>query len=557
MSSRTPFWNVKADPHIFVASIAANALAFALPLLMLQIYDRVIPHKGFETLTVLTVGVVIAIAFEMLLRTMRAHLMALAGDGFERRIQAKIFERLLKSDLERIEKQAPGFYLDQISSIDRIRDFRHGETAMAVLDLPFAAIFLLVVVIISPALAMAILLFLLMAVVTMRLLQTHALSLSEQKHEIDRRRFSFLIEVLDGIECIKSLNLESFMERRYERLSSSTALVGAEATRRTNFAQAVTGSIGQVTPLLIASLGAIFVINQSISVGALAAVILMGTRIVQPVLKLEALRAGDQDTRRAEIEIQQLLDLPLPVNGETTCEKIETIELSNINLTLEDKDEPLFDGLNLQIKRGEIISLDGALGSGRSMLMWILMGYRNPDAGTIRINGVPMESYDQSSLRDRIAYLPPRPKLLEGTVLENMTRFQPEKYIDDALGVASALGLESYFSKHQEGLSTRVGHGLDAGLPTSVAERVPLVGALVGRPDLVIFDEANANLDMRGDAQLKNYVASLKGKVAVILITQRPSYVALADRHYLLKDGKLSPVDPQANQSDSRTSAVS
>lgn len=283
--------------------------------------------------------------------------------------------------------------------------------------------------------------------------------------------------------------------------------------------------------------------------GALAAVILMGTRIVQPVLKLEALRAGDQDTRRAEIEIQQLLDLPLPINGEATCEKIETIELSNISLHLEDKDQLLFDDLSLQIKRGEIISLDGALGSGRSMLMWILMGYRKPDTGTIRINGASMDSYDQASLRNRIAYLPPRPKLLEGTVLENMTRFQPEKYLDDALGVASALGLESYFSKHQEGLSIRVGHGLDAGLPTSVAERVPLVGALVGQPDLVIFDEANANLDMRGDAQLKDYIASLKGKVAVILITQRPSYVALADRHYLLQDGKLSPVDPRVSQS--------
>lgn len=93
-------------------------------------------------------------------------------------------------------------------------------------------------------------------------------------------------------------------------------------------------------------------------------------------------------------------------------------------------------------------------------------------------------------------------------------------------------------------------------MPTSVAERVPLVGALVGQPDLVLFDEANANLDMEGDACLKDYIASLKGQAAVILVTQRPSYVALADRHYLLADGHLSEVDRIWPQQTSMAAAL-
>lgn len=556
MNSRSPFWTFKTDPHILAASISANILAFALPLMMLQIYDRVIPHKGYETLTVLTIGVTVAIMLEMVLRTMRAHLMALAGDAFERSTQTKLFERLLKSDLGTVEKHSPGVYMDQITSIDRIREFRHGDTAMAALDLPFAAAFLLVVIVISPALAAVIVLLTLVSVIVVRTLQSQAATLSEKRRGIDRRRFSFLIEVLDGIESIKSLNLEAFMERRYERLSSSTSQVGAQSTRRSNFSQTVTGSIGQVTPVLIASVGAVLVINQTITIGGLAAVMLLGSRIVQPVLKLEALRVGDEDTRRAEREVAELMAFPLPAKGGTRCGRIDSIELSGINLKRQDTDTALFSNLDLKLNRGEIISVDGTNGSGRSMLMWLIMGYCQPQSGSIRINDAAMGDYDQSDLRGRIAYLPPRPRLLEGTVLENMSRFQPERYLDDALRVATALGLGGYFASHQEGFSTAVGHGLNAGLPTSVAERVPLVGALVGQPDLVLFDEANANLDMEGDSCLKDYIASLKGQAAVILVTQRPSYVALADRHYLLADGHLSQVDRIWPQQTSMAAAL-
>lgn len=550
MSSRTRLWKSKTDPHVILASVSANLLALALPLLMLQIYDRVIPSKGYETLTVLTIGVVVAIVLEIVLRTTRARLMALAGDAFDRRIQADLFKRLLKSDLAAVEQQSPGVYMDQISSIDRIREFRHGETAMAALDLPFVFVFLAVVIVVSPIIACAVVLFTLAAVVITRLLQAHALTLSEKRHEIDRRRFSFLIEVLEGIESIKSFNLEAFMERRYERLSSTAAEVAAESTRRSNFSQAVTGSIGQVTPVLIASIGAVLVINQSITVGGLAVAMLLGSRIIQPVLKLEALRVGDEDTRRAENEIAELLTLPLPAVGGIHCDRIDNFELAGINMDREDSGTPLFKDLNLNISRGEIISIDGANGSGRSMLMWLMLGYSTSNCGSVKINGKPMCDYDQSALRERIAYLPPRPRLLEGSVLQNMTRFQPERYLDDALRVASALGLESYFSSHQEGFSTEVGHGLTAGLPTSVAERVPLVGALVGEPDLVLFDEANGNLDMQGDACLKEYIGSLKGHAAVILVTQRPSYVAMADRKYMLADGRLSLANahPQSTQ---------
>ncbi|MCB9994639.1 MAG: ATP-binding cassette domain-containing protein [Hyphomicrobiaceae bacterium] len=538
-------WRIRRDPHVLAASVVLNLLTFALPLMMLQIYDRIIPRKGFESLTVLAIGVVVAIALELTMRVARTQLMSLAGDAFARKTHERIFNRLLKSDLASVEKDTPGVHLDRISSIDRVREFRFGETAMAALDLPFAFIFLVVIGLIAPPLAVLVTALLLVSMFIMGRLQSHAAELGERKHEVDRRRFSYLIEVISNIEAVKSLNIEAFMERRYERLMATTAAIGAEATERANYAQAVTGAIGQYTPAFVAGIGAIFVIEQWITVGALAAVTLLASRIVQPVLRLSALKSSDDDVRRAEREIEEFLNAPDTALGAAACQQLDLLELKNISVLRSGSASPMFDGLNLTLKRGEIIVLDGTNGSGRSSLLWLIMGYFQPNGGQVLVNGRPMRDFMPASLRRRIAYLPSQPRMLAGTVLDNMTNFQPELFADDAFEVAEALGLADYFAKHQEGLNTRVGHGLDAGLPTSVSQRVPLVGALVGHPDLILFDEANANLDMQGDQRLLAYLSSLKGRAAIIMVTQRPSYQRIADRHYMLRDGKLVEVQPE------------
>lgn len=540
------FEKLSADPYVLAASLLINLLSLAVPLLMLQIYDRVIPRHGVETLTLLAIGTTVAILAEMMIRGARAQLMTLAGDAFERRVQIGLFERLLKADLNTIEAETPGAYVDRITSIDRVREFRHGEAAMVVLDIPFILLFLVAAFTISLPLAIVILAILFVSIAVNRIARHELPVLSEKKTELDNRRFSFLLEVLDGIEVIKSLNLESFMERRYERLMGSTAALAAKSTERSSFAQYVAGSVGQLTPFIVAAAGSILVVNQSITVGALAAVILLATRIVQPLLRLEALRSGDQDALRAETEIAKVLSVPLRAEGDNICERIDEFTLRDIKLHPGDRSEPLFENLDFTLKRGEFVAIEGTVGSGRSTFLWMMMGFIVPDAGEMRVNGEPALSFTSRSLRNRIAYLSPAPKMLEGTVLENMTRFQPDLYLDEAIEISAALGLSTYFAQHQEGLTTRVGHGLEAGLPTSVTERIPLVGALVGQPDIILFDEANANLDMEGDKKLKDYLASLKGRSAVILITQRPSYLSMADRTLKIEGGALVPVEKVA-----------
>ncbi len=527
---------------MLVASVVANLLALALPVAMLQIYDRVIPRQGLETLTALAVGLAAAVVLEMVLRTARAHIMCQAGAAYERRINRQIFRSLLAADLSFIERESPGACLDRISGIDRIREFRSGDAATAILDLPFCALYLVVIAYISPVVALALVGLMVVAVTVTRNLQSGLEPLAEKRADIDRRRYAFLLEVLRASESIKSMGIEGFMERRYERLIGTSAEAGTKVVARTNYAQAVGGAIGQVVPVFVAGIGSVLVINGSITVGALAAMILLGGRSVQPVLKLQALKVADRETGMAEKEIDQILSTPPAVRGNAALQRIDRLTLHDLHYRPAEQAPTLFEGLNLDIRRGETIAISGANGSGKTALMWLMMGEMRPQSGQVLINGADISSYQLAATRARISYLPQRPVLLEGTVLENMTRFQPELYIGEAIKVAAELGLDGYFARHPEGLSIRVSPGLPTGLPPAVAERVPLVAALIGNPDLILFDEANSSLDFEADQRLKAYLEARRGATTIVMVTQRPSYQALADRRLRIEGRRLAEV---------------
>ena len=546
MSTFIPDMRVKQDRHILAASLAANLLALALPLVMLQIYDRVIPNSGLATLVALGVGLLGAIVVEMILRASRAQLLSHVGSKYERAVNRRIFEHLLSADLGEIEREQPGAYLDRISGIDKIRDFRSGEPATAVLDLPFAFIFLGVVAIISLPLATILLALVVFSFFCNIKLQDRLMKLVVERQDVDRRRYSFLIETLRGVEAIQSMGTESLMERRYERLLTTSASLGASVAERTNFAQSVTSSIGQLVPAIIASAGALLVIADQLSVGALAAAILLGGRVIQPVLKIEALSSADKQTRLSEDDIQSILEKPRVARGSSDPGVIEAYSLKDVTYRPA-KDAPLiFENLNLEIKRGETVAIRGANGSGKSALLWLLLGENIPEAGSVNINARPSTDFSCAALHQRIAYLPQRPTLLEGTILENMTRFQPERYLDEALQVAAELGLEPYFAQHRDGLLTQVSPGIETGLPSSVSDRVPLVSALIGNPEVILFDEANSSLDNEADQLLKEYLEKRRGQATIIMVTQRPSYAKMADRQFEIVDRKLVEIDTTA-----------
>jgi ATP-binding cassette, subfamily C, bacterial LapB len=525
-----------------VASLTLNILALALPLALLHVYDRIIPHESYSTLFLLTLGVLLALLCETWLRLARATLMAWSGARFEHTVGIQALRHLLGSDLRSAEKEGPGALLQRLTSIDKVHEHRAGESAMAMADAPFIFFFLAVMAYIAFPLAVVSMVMLLLSTLCALTFARYTRAIVKERTDVDERRFNFLLECIRAIEVIKSNAIEALMQRRYDRLMGTSAMAAYNTAYLAHVSQNIGGIMSQITTFAVAAAGTLLVIEQKLSYGGLAAAIILSGRIVQPVFRLQLLWSQQEQAKLSEEQLEGIFSLPQQPQGTESIEDLESIELRGVALKSLHHDGYLFEGIHLDLHIGETIAITGASGAGKSPLAWMLTGLIRPDIGGVYANGIPLDMIRGQQFRKQCALLPQRSQLISGRLYENITGFNTRDNLKDAIALSVTLGLEKFFASRPDGLGMRVGEAGETGLPSAVVDRIILVRGLVGAPKLIVFDEANLSLDAESDQRLLDYFKSIQSAVMLVLVTHRPSYLALAHRTYHLENGEIHRV---------------
>lgn len=546
-------------PDILVASLFLNVLSLALPIVLLQVYDRIIPNVALQTLTLLIFGLIIVLIIDVLLRTARSYLSGWVGAKYEHEMGCKAVEKILRADLQELEKVSPGVHLDRLSSIDSVRNFYASHAGLAMVDLPFAFLFLGLLGYIGGALLIVpVLLLLILSCVAFAV----GVGLKEAlTHDTlwEDRRYSFIIEVLGGIHSIKSMAMENLMGRRYEKLMENCSKASYEVIFLNGLSQGIGTIFSQITMVAVAGIGSILVINGNITMGALVASTLLAGRTVQPLLRALGIWTHFQHIQIANEKLAHINTIANERPTETVDIKtVNTIEMKGFSFAYEEKGKEILSNINLKLKHGDIIGIRGGNGSGKSTLLWALMGGLKPTSGEILINGQNPQNFSTDSLRERIAYLPQKPTMFRGTILDNLTMFKGDEYIDDAVKIGEALELNKILARMPNGYETVIGDGAQSEVPTGIAQRITIARSLAARPDVILFDEANSGLDTKSDNDLQQLIERLKDTCTIILVSYRPSLLRLADRLYDLKEGHLTELndkkkeDPAAPQNKGR-----
>lgn len=527
-------------PDILVASFFLNALSLALPMVLLQVYDRIIPNVALHTLTLLIFGLTVVLIIDVLLRTARSYLSGWVGAKYEHEMGCHAVEKLLRADLQELKKVAPGVHLDRLSSIDSIRDFYSSQAGLALVDLPFVILFLGLLGYIGGALLIVPVILLLVLGFLTFVLGVRLKEALKNDTLWEDRRYSFIIEALTGIHSIKSMAMENLMGRRYEKLMENCSKASYDVILLSGLSQGIGNVFSQITMVAVASVGSILVINGEITIGALAASTLLAGRTVQPLLRALGIWTRFQHIQLANEKLHHIDNIPAERPAETiTIETIKTIEMKNVSFRYEENGSEILSDINLKLNHGDIIGIRGGNGSGKSTLLWALMGGLTPTSGEVLINGQTPENFSTDSLRTGIAYLPQKPIIFRGTILDNLTMFRGDAHIDDALKVAEMLDLNKILARMPDGYETMVGDGAQSEIPTGIAQRINIARELAHKPDVILFDEANSGLDNKSDNDLQELIKKLKGTCTIVLVSYRPSLLRLADRQYDLKDGKL------------------
>ncbi len=497
---------------------------------MIHIYDRVIPNNGVETLVVLGAVVFVSILAEMTLRTARRHILERAAERFEIAAYPAAVRSLLLCDSNAFGRLGQGDLYRGIMGIDRLRSAHVSETSMALLDLPFAFLFLAIILLISPEAGITILAVLAVSFMVLRIARRRVLVLQKRRRENEARRHSFLSETLRGLDIVKGMRIEHFMLRRYERLLGSSAEISAGTARSVQLAQGFTAALGTLSPLLMGSIGAVMVIRGDMTVGALAAIILLTSRIIQPILKVEAFLAGKENLRTDRDELEDILAVSEIRSGKQPLDAIESLQLSEVSTEATPETPIAFSELCTRFEPGDCIALKGPDKASLSAFLRLVSGDLPLCAGDIVVNGRSLFSYALQDRRERIRTLGPSHAMIEGTLIENMTMFRPRTFRDRAIGLAQEIGIEASVSQTPDGFEMRVGSGARAQLPKSLSDAALIVGGLVTDPDVILFNEANAALDREIDARLLAILKKgMKNRITII-VSSRPSFLKLANR---------------------------
>ncbi len=528
---------------VFAASLTLNLLALALPIVILQTYDRIVPNNSRDTLLLLIVGVGAALVLDSILRLGRGHITGWAAARFEHHFGCVLTDHLLSADLVAYERDAPGVHLDRASAVDALRDFYSGQAILILVDLPFAVVFLSLVAYLAGALVLVPLAILVtFAALAWSIGQRLRAALAE-RNSIDDRRYNFVIEVLTGIHTVKGLAMETQMSRRYESLQESSIGAGFEVNRLSGRAQALGVLFSNLTLVAVAGVGSLSVIAGELTIGGLAACTLLAGRSLQPLLKGLGLWTQFQNVRVAKQRAAEALALApeAPVTRSKLPPLAGSIHFNNVDFAYRPSGPRVLSGIDLDVETGATIAINGDDGCGKTSLLWLILGLLRPTAGRVMLDGYDLLDFDPASVRDQVAFVPQYGVLFEGTILDNLTGFRGHDAIDPALEAAARLGLDDTVALMPEGYMTRIGDAAADTVPGGVRQRIAVARALARNPRILLFDEATSNLDAAGDIQVRNALAALKGETTLIVVSHRPSFLRLADRIYDLQGERLVP----------------
>lgn len=533
----------KAVVPLAIGTVFLNLLGLVLPLSLLQVYDRIIPNSSTGTLSLLIGGVLLAVVLEVILRGARTAITGWLAARFEHNAGMAAFDRVLEAPVHEAERQGAGGLLERMSAIYSLKEHYADQGIAVMLDLPFVLLFLGLIWLLGGDLVWvpATVLVLFSAVMLWHGRQLRRAI--RNYNEVRDRRLSFNIEILSGIHAVKALAMEGQMTQRYVRLQEAVARADHDVVLRNASAQTLSNMFSQMVMVASVALGSVFVINNMMTVGALAACTLLAGRAVQPVQRAVGMWTRMQTVSLARERAGGLFALPARQRPAAphVGPMIGHLELENVSFSY-GKDAPaLFEAASLEIEPGECVGITGTNGCGKSSLLRLMSGTLSPTAGEVRIDGVPLAGWAPEALEQAgVGLLPSEAFLFRGTLLDNLTMFRRELR-DRALQAASDLGLDEVVSAFPNGYLTTIAGGAADAMPRGIRQRIAIARVLALDPRIILFDEANTAMDGPGDEALRAHLESLKGDRTLVLVSLRPSLLKLADRRFEIVGGRLDP----------------
>jgi PrtD family type I secretion system ABC transporter len=532
------FWS-----HAFVLSLVINVLAFAVPIHMLQVYDRVLASAHIETLLVISAAVVLALIFQGVLDSFRSRLLFGLGQTFESKWRHGVFDLLIKDAPWRRQFAA----INPWSMVQSIKQYIASPWMGAWLDLPWVPLYLVVIYQFHPIMGLTALLgsslMVVIAIINHR--STHA-DTSAMLNLAQSARESMDLSMRQS-EAIQGLGMQRQVQSAWLKLLDAYNLKATDSHVRSSASLAFSKFFRFFLQVAVLSLGAYLVIRNEMSAGAIIANSILLTRALAPI---ELISSGWKNTQETLVAIKRLGTLPesasQPVAEGTSIQTKPQGQLQADNLFLHvgHPPKPMIKGVSFSLNGGDVLAIIGPSGSGKTTLLRLMLGIIEPTGGAAKFDGSESGSFGPHFFKQHVGYLPQQVMLFPGTVSQNIARLDNPAQ-EQLMAAAQLAGCHDMIMQLPEGYDTPIsptGNSLSLGQQ----QRIGLARALYGQPKYLFLDEPNANLDAEGDAALlKAIEQSAAQGTTIVCIAHRSSVLKHSSKILMLRQGQVFAFGPR------------
>ncbi len=543
--------------QVALAAALTNILGLSTSVFIMIVYDRVLPNEATSSLIALTGGVCLALVFDFFLKILRAGFIDQAGQKADMAVGRRVFDHLLNIKLT-ARQGSTGATASTVREFETLREFFTSATLVALVDLPFIAVFILTIYLVGgplaliPALAVPVVLFTGLAI------QPFLSRLAERSFAEGQSKQSVLIEAVTGLETIKTTAAARLMRNRWEAAIAQQSEHGARSRAVTQFALNLTGFTQQAAQVLIVFYGVFLVMEGQTSMGALVASVMLTGRALAPLGQLAQTLTRVNQARSAYRNLDALMraesERPTGKSWISRSTFDGGVTFNNVHFAYPDQAEDALKGVTFNVNPGEKVAILGQIGSGKSTLARLILGLYQPRAGSVMMDGLDIRQIDPGDLRRSIGSVLQDIWLFSGSVRDNIISGSVRPSDEDLIRAGRIAGVEDFVARHPMGYDLQVaerGEGLSGGQKQAIT----LARALVGRPSVLVMDEPTSAMDVKTEAKVIQRLKEAAQDTTLILITHRASLLDLVDRVIVIEDGKVGADGPkslltQINRSD-------
>ena len=531
--------------EVLVMALFVNILALAVPVFVLQVYDRVVFHAGLNTLQGLVIGMVAVLVFDYVLRQARARVMQTVALRIDVVVGRRLFDKLMSLPLQVLESRPAAYWQALFRDVDVVRNTVSGASALLIADLPFAVLFLGLTFVIAAPIAWVLLVILpLFLFVAWRSGNTMATA-NRAERESALARDGLIAEMIAGRTTIKALALDRAMrpywEERHADNIERAAVRGAKADGYANLGATLT----MLTTVALTTVGAVAIINQQLTIGALIATNMLSGRLLGPFNQLVGTWRTYAGFRQAIERLGHVFNMASErQTGEIELQRPRgEITLEDVAFSYAESAKPVVDTVSVTFPAGGVHALIGRNGSGKSTLLKLAQGLYPPSKGRVLLDGADVAQFTRTELACWIGYVPQECVLFAGTLRDNIGHRKPEATDEEIIAAATTAGVHEFIIDLPDGYASEIG---EAGqrLSAGQRQRIAIARALVGDPPVLLLDEPSSNLDRQAEQELRNTLAAIGKDRTVVVVTHSPILLSVCKDLVALDRGRIALAGP-------------